>query len=70
MAADLECDLRTVVEWGDKCLFTFNYPKTNLLSINRNRTAFLPSVNMSGKQLPDNESIRLLHLPSELDALH
>ena len=33
MAAELEVDLRTVVEWGDKWLVTFNSSKTKLLSI-------------------------------------
>ena len=35
LAADLESDLRTVTEWGDKWLVSFNSSKTKLLSINR-----------------------------------
>ena len=62
LAADLESDLRAVVEWGDKWLVTFNCTKTKLLSINRYHDPFLPSVNMSGEELPENELIRLLGL--------
>ena len=63
LAAHLESDLRTVVQWGNKWIVTFNSSKSKLLSINRYCIPFLPSVNMSGKQLPENESIRLLGLP-------
>ena len=61
LAADLESDLRTVVEWGDKWLVTCS--KTKLLSVIRYHDPFLPSVNMPGKELPENELIRLLGLP-------
>ena len=45
MAAELKVDLRTVVEWGDKWLVTFNSSKTKLLSINR-FNPFMPDCNL------------------------
>ena len=60
MAAFLEDDLRTVVEWGEKWLVNFNASKTRLLSISRHKTPFLPSVLMNGKELPESSSFRLL----------
>ena len=42
MAAEIEVDLHTVVEWGDKWLVTSNSSKTKLLSINRFKDPFLP----------------------------
>ena len=62
MTAELEVDLRTVVEWGDKWLVTFNSSKTKLLSINRFKDPFLPSVMMNGAELPENSHFRLLGL--------
>ena len=62
MAAELEVDLRTVVEWVDKWLVTFNSSKTKLLSINRFKNPFLPSVMMNGAELPENSYFRLLGL--------
>ena len=62
MAAELEVDLRTVVEWGDKWLVTFNSSKTKLLSINQFKDPFLPSVMMNGAELPENSHFRLLGL--------
>ena len=59
MAADLEDDLRTVVEWGDKWLVTFNASKTKLLSINRFRAPFLPFVKMNGSELTESTQIKL-----------
>ena len=37
MAADFEYDLRSVTEWGDAWLVSFNATKTKLLSINKFR---------------------------------
>ena len=62
MAAELEVDLRTVVEWSDKWLVTFNSSKTKLLSINRFKDPFLPSVMMNGAELPENSHFCLLGL--------
>ncbi|KAI8510670.1 KAP P-loop domain [Branchiostoma belcheri] len=62
MAAGLENDLRSVVEWGDNWLVTFNAKKTKLLSINRYREPFLPPISMNGNELLENESLRLLGL--------
>ncbi|KAI8512007.1 hypothetical protein Bbelb_111070 [Branchiostoma belcheri] len=56
MAAGLENDLRSVVEWGDNWLVTFNAQKTKLLSINRYREPFLPPISMNGNELRENES--------------
>ena len=41
LAVELEDDFRTVVEWGQKWLVTFNASKTKLYSINRFREAVL-----------------------------
>ena len=60
MAADLEYDLRSVVEWGKKWQVTFNSTKTKLLSINHFREPFLPPVSMDGSNLPESNSFRLL----------
>ena len=62
MAAELKVDLRTVVEWGDKWLVTFNPSKTKLLSINRFKDPFLPSVMMNRAELPENSHFCLLGL--------
>ena len=62
MAAELGVDLHTVVEWGDKWLVTFNASKTKLLSMNRFKDPFLPSIVMNGAQLPENMHFRLLGL--------
>ena len=66
-AAFLEDDLRTVVEWGNDWLMTFNADKTKLLSINRYRQPFLPSIAMGGVDLPESDSIRLLGLTLSKD---
>ena len=62
MAADLEDDLRTVVEWGKKWLVSFNASKAKLLSINRFRTPFLPSMLMNDSELTESTQIQLLGL--------
>ena len=66
MAAELEVDLRTVVEWGDKWLVTFNSSKTKLLSINRFKPdPFISAFRyhqMNGAELPENSHFRLLGL--------
>ena len=60
LAADLEDDLRTVAEWGEKWLVSFNATKTKLLSINRFKDPFLPPVMMNGVELPENCNFSLL----------
>ena len=67
LAADLEVDLRSVVEWGNRWLVSFNAAKTKLLSINCFRDPFLPSVMMNGKELPENDQFRLLGLTISKD---
>ena len=63
MAADLEADLRSVTEWGERWLVTFNASKTKLLSINRRKCPDLPEIFMDHKPLPESQSFRLLGLP-------
>ena len=67
MAADLEYDLRSVVEWGKKWLVTFSSTKTKLLSINNFREPFLPPVSMDGSNLPESGSFRLLGMTLSQD---
>ena len=62
MEADLEDHLHTVVEWGKKWLVSFNASNTKLLSINRFRTPFLPSLLMNDSELTESTQIRLLGL--------
>ena len=62
MTANLEDELRTVVEWGKKWLVLFNASKTKLLSISSFRTPFLPSVLMNDSELTESAQIRLLGL--------
>ena len=62
MAADLECDLRTVTEWGDRWLVSFNASKTKLLSINKFRDPILPPIAMNGHEVPESSNVRLLGL--------
>jgi len=62
LAADLEYDLRTITEWGDQWLVSFNSAKTKLLSINKFKHPNLPPISMGGKALPENSEVRLLGL--------
>ena len=66
-AVFLEDDLRTIVEWGNDWLVTFNADKTKLLSINHYRRPFLPSIATGGVDLPERDSIRLLGLTLSKD---
>ena len=61
-AAELEVDLHSIVEWGNKWLVSFNATKTKLLSFNRHRDPLLLPVKMSGTELPEETSFRLLGL--------
>ena len=61
-AAELEEDLHSIVEWGNKWLVSFNATKTKLLSFNRHRDPLLLPVKMSGTELPEETSFRLLGL--------
>ena len=47
-AGELELDVRSVVEWGDRWLVTFNDSKTKLLSFNDHRDLLLVPVEMNG----------------------
>ena len=62
MAAELEYDLRGIVEWGNRWLVTFNATKTKLLSFNHHRDPSLVPVKMNDIELPENTSFRLLGL--------
>ena len=57
LAADLEYDLRTITEWGDQWLVSFNSAKTKLLSINKFKHPNLPPISMGGKALPENSEV-------------
>ena len=59
-AAELEVDLHSIVELGNKWLVSFNATKTKLLSFNRHRDPLLVPVKMSGTELPEETSFRLL----------
>ena len=61
-AGELELDLRSVVEWSDRWLVTFNVNKTKLRSFNRHRDPPLVPVEMNGIGLPEETSFRLLGL--------
>ena len=61
-AVELEVDLHSIVEWGNKWLVSFNATKTKLLSFNRHRDPLSVSVKMSGTELPEETSFRLLGL--------
>ena len=50
-AGELELDLRSIVEWGDKWLVTFNATKTKLLYLNSHRDPLLVPVEMNGIEL-------------------
>lgn len=41
---DLENDLQSFVNWGNKCAGNFKKPKTNLLDFNRFRKLYLSSI--------------------------
>ena len=60
MAGTLELDLMGFVEWGAKWLVAFNASKTKLFSFNRHRSYDACPISMSGKQLEDSDSFRLL----------
>ena len=62
LAAELEGDLRTVTEWGEKWLVSFSASKNKIISIDRSRDAYLPSILMDGVELPENSDICLLGL--------
>ena len=61
-AAELQDDLRGIVEWGNRWRVTFNATKTKLLSFHRHRDPFLVPVEMNGIELPEKNSFRLLGL--------
>ena len=62
LSGEHDLDLRSIVEWGDKWLVTFNVTKTTLLSFNRHRDPLLVPVEMNGIELPEETSFHLLGL--------
>ena len=54
-AGKLELDLRSIVEWGDRWLVTFNATKTKPYI-----DPLLVPVEMNGIELPEETSFRLL----------
>ena len=67
MAGEIELDLQSIVEWGEKWLVSFNSAKTKLLSINNSRDPLLPSVSMNGTELEESNSFRLLGITFSSD---
>ena len=61
-ASEVEFDLRSIVEWGDRLLVTFNATKTKVLSLNRHRDPLLVPVEMNRIELPEENSFYLLGL--------
>ena len=59
---ELELDLRSILEWGDRWLVTSNTTKTKLLFFNPHRDPLLVPVEMNGIELPEVTSFRLLGL--------
>ena len=62
LAGELELDLCSIVEWGDRWLVTFNATKKKLLSFNHHRDPLLMPAEMNGIELPEETSFRLLGL--------
>ena len=69
-AGELELDLRSIVECGDRWLVTFNATKTKLLSFNRHRDPFLVPVYMNGIELPELTTFRLLSMTFTRCTIH
>ena len=61
-AGELELDLRSIVEWGDRWLVIFNDTKTKLLSFKCHRDPLVVPVETNGIELPEDTSFRLLGL--------
>ena len=61
-AGDLQLDLLSIVECGDRWLVTSNATKTKLLSFNRHIDPHMLSVEMNGIELPEETSFHLLGL--------
>ena len=63
LAGELELDLRSIVEWGDRWLVTFNATKTKLLSFSRHRDPLLlVPVEMNGIKWPEETIFRFIGL--------
>ena len=56
-AGELELDLRSIVELGDRWLVTFNTTKSKLLSFNRHKDPLGPKVSL----LPSLVSVQIYH---------
>ena len=54
MAEDPEYDLRSVTEWGERWLVSFNASKTKLLSINKYKNPNLPPISMLNESFPES----------------
>ena len=61
-AGELDLDLRSIVELGDRWIMTYTVTKTQLLSFNRHGNPLLVPVEMNGVELPEETSFRLLGL--------
>ena len=60
--AELEEDLRCIVEWGEKWLVSFNAAKSKLLSFNCHHESILIPLKMKDIGLPECDSFRFLGL--------
>lgn len=67
MAGEIELDLMSIVEWGEKWMVTFNSTKTKLLSVNHAKNPFLPSISMNGTDLEESDCFRLLGITFSRD---
>ena len=61
-AETLEDDLKSVVEWGQKWMVTFNAAKTKRVSFNNYKNPSLPPIAMAKNTLPESTSFKLLGL--------
>ena len=61
-AGELELNLRSIEEWGNRWLVTFNATKMNLFSFNRHRDPVSVPMGMNSIDLAEKTSFRLLGL--------
>ena len=62
MTAELDEDLRCIVEWDEKWLVSFNATKTKLLYFNHHRESSLIPLKLNDIELPESSSFPLLGL--------
>ena len=62
MTAELEEDLRCIVEWSEKWLVSLNATNTKLLSFNRHRESILIPLKRNDIELPECASFLFFDL--------